>query len=185
MCRARPIVPRSRRDHAEITPRSRAHQVYFLSARVHPGEVPASHVFDGFLSFILREHDPRAKRLRERCAAAVLLSLRLIILILSLLLLVSLSLLGARRCCCSRRYVFKLIPMLNPDGVYHGHYRADTLGHNLNRCYAEPCPERHPTIYAVTKAPPRRRVPLPPLTRTRGARAYFGPRRNLGERPCR
>ena len=39
--------------------------------------------------------------------------------------------------------------MLNPDGVYHGHYRADTLGNNLNRCYAEPHPDQHPSIHAV------------------------------------
>lgn len=39
--------------------------VFFLSARVHPGESPAQWMWDGFMDFITSREDPRAKALRR------------------------------------------------------------------------------------------------------------------------
>ena len=87
----------------------------FISARVHPGETPASFVLDGIWKFLTNESSHQARVLLDN-------------------------------------FVFKVVPMLNPDGVYRGYYRLDTLGQNLNRYYTEPCKESQPTIWAVKHA---------------------------------
>lgn len=88
----------------------------YISARVHPGEVAASHMLNGFLGFLLS--DPTRD-----------FRLKLVL----------------------HHFVFVIIPILNPDGVYRGHYRTDTHGHNLNRCYVNPDRQTQPTIYAADK----------------------------------
>ena len=53
--------------------------------------------------------------------------------------------------CLRKHFVFKIIPMLNPDGVSRGYYRFDTKGYNLNRFYMNPSKTEHPTIWAAKK----------------------------------
>nr|XP_032800461.1 cytosolic carboxypeptidase 1-like [Petromyzon marinus] len=44
-------------------------------------------------------------------------------------------------------YVFRVLPMLNPDGVASGAHRCALSGEDLNRQWRSPCPERAPTVY--------------------------------------
>jgi murein tripeptide amidase MpaA len=62
---------------------------------VHPGESNASFIVEGFIKFLMSDHED-AVSLRER-------------------------------------FVFKIIPMLNPDGVIVGNYRSSLGGYDLNR----------------------------------------------------
>jgi cytosolic carboxypeptidase protein 2/3 len=48
-------------------------------------------------------------------------------------------------------FVFKIVPMLNADGVINGNYRCGLAGHDLNRRYLETSPSFHPTIYYFKK----------------------------------
>lgn len=44
-------------------------------------------------------------------------------------------------------FVFKIIPMLNPDGVINGNYRSSLAGCDLNRRWKTPSESIHPTIF--------------------------------------
>ncbi|KAJ7986604.1 hypothetical protein DPEC_G00341600, partial [Dallia pectoralis] len=82
-----------------------------LTARVHPGESPASFVCQGVIDFLVSQH-PVAQVLRDHV-------------------------------------IFKIVPMLNPDGVYLGNYRCSLMGFDLNRHWQEPSLWAHPTLHAV------------------------------------
>lgn len=46
-------------------------------------------------------------------------------------------------------FVIIAVPMLNPDGVFNGHFRQDTMGQNLNRHYQSPSRRFQPGVFAV------------------------------------
>ena len=46
-----------------------------------------------------------------------------------------------------KKFVFKVVPMLNPDGVVYGNYRCSLLGVDLNRRWLQPNKLLHPEIY--------------------------------------
>lgn len=49
-------------------------------------------------------------------------------------------------------FIFKIVPMVNPDGVIHGNYRSNLAGSDLNRKWETPSKRLHPEIYALKKA---------------------------------
>lgn len=67
-------------------------EIVFVSARVHPGEVPAQHTWKGIFDFLLDPNDLRAITLRKK-------------------------------------YVFKIVPILNPDGRYSVRYQLICYAH--------------------------------------------------------
>jgi murein tripeptide amidase MpaA len=44
-------------------------------------------------------------------------------------------------------FIFKIIPMLNIDGVINGNYRCNLAAVDLNRQWIDPSKKLHPTIY--------------------------------------
>lgn len=49
------------------------------------------------------------------------------------------------------KFVFYIVPIINPDGVDEGNFRTDCNGRNLNRCYAAPDKDREPEIWAIKR----------------------------------
>jgi hypothetical protein len=54
-------------------------------------------------------------------------------------------------CALRRQLVFKIVPMLNPDGVINGNYRCSLTGCDLNRRWQQPDKQLHPTLYHVKR----------------------------------
>ena len=50
-----------------------------------------------------------------------------------------------------RLFIFKMIPVLNPDGVVCGNYRSSIAGVDLNWQWGDPNPIIHPSIYHLKK----------------------------------
>ena len=50
-----------------------------------------------------------------------------------------------------KNFIFKIVPMLNPDGVVRGNFRMNFLGKDLNRMWDEPSETICPTIFNTVK----------------------------------
>ncbi len=46
-------------------------------------------------------------------------------------------------------FLFKIIPMINPDGVIIGNNRSSLVGKDLNRVYLDPNLKLTPEIHAI------------------------------------
>lgn len=50
-----------------------------------------------------------------------------------------------------QNFIFKIIPMINPDGVIHGNYRSNISGYDLNKKWDNPSKIYHPEIFYLKK----------------------------------
>lgn len=49
------------------------------------------------------------------------------------------------------KFVFKIVPMLNPDGVINGNYRCSLAGADLNRRWKTPSKVLFPEVFETKK----------------------------------
>lgn len=47
-----------------------------------------------------------------------------------------------------KKYIFKIAPMMNPDGVIYGNSRCDISGADINRQWSFPSKSLYPTVEA-------------------------------------
>jgi len=55
----------------------------------------------------------------------------------------------AEACALRSAFVFKIFPMVNPDGVIHGNYRCSLIGRDLNRRWKAPSKDLYPEVYFI------------------------------------
>lgn len=100
--------------------------VCLLTARVHPGETNASWVMHGLLELLFSGNNPYCDSpsndlQKEKSVPTTLLE----------------------------SFVFKIVPMLNVDGVMMGNHRCSIVGMDLNRDYVNPSAEMNPALFAL------------------------------------
>jgi murein tripeptide amidase MpaA len=49
------------------------------------------------------------------------------------------------------RFIFKIIPMVNPDGVVIGNYRTNLSGNDVNRKWDFPTQTIHPEVFHIKR----------------------------------
>lgn len=49
------------------------------------------------------------------------------------------------------KFVFKIVPMINPDGVINGNYRCSLCGSDLNRRWKTPSKVLHPVVFSIKR----------------------------------
>ena len=107
-----------------------------VTARVHPGETNSSWMMKGLID-LLTSQSPDAE-VNPSLSLSLSLSLSYSLILSSLFLLLQIL---------RDAFVFKVIPMLNPDGVIIGNYRCSLTGRDLNRNYRTKLREAYPTVW--------------------------------------
>lgn len=86
---------------------------------MHPGETTGSHIMRGLIEFLSANEPNKKFSLNDIQIAREL----------------------------RKRFTFKIVPMLNPDGVIMGNNRVSISGSDLNRKYLNPNINLHPEIF--------------------------------------
>lgn len=114
-----------------------------LTARVHPGETNSSWMMKGLLDY-LTSNAPDAKVILVLHVS--LLQLQITNTLFDRLLMLWGSVLSQL---LRDTFIFKIVPMLNPDGVIIGNYRCSLAGRDLNRNYKTVLKDSFPPIWHV------------------------------------
>lgn len=139
---------------------NRNKRVVVITARVHPGETNGSWMMKGFLDFLISD-SPDANVSLSLSHGTISLFSCLFTPYAKFCRVISLSLSLSQ--ILRDTFIFKVVPMLNPDGVIVGNYRCSLAGRDLNRNYRSKLKESYPTVWN-TKAMVKKLVPTVSLS---------------------
>ena len=114
-----------------------------ITARVHPGETPSSWTMKGIIDFLTGESNQARVRVNIRND----LNFNFVSFPFSSFFFFSFFNESSTTQVLRERFVFKLVPMLNPDGVIVGNNRCSLSGKDLNRQYRTVMRESYPSVW--------------------------------------